>query len=77
MNNWFLSIAEICGILGCDPQCLRSQARSDPSVLGFPVTIIGRKIRIPRIPFLEYVGMTQEELEARLMEAQQKRNRAG
>ena len=77
MNNWFLTVMETALLLGCDPQCLRSQARSNPDQLGFPVTIVGRRIRVPRVPFIEYIGMPQEELEARLMEARQKRDRAG
>lgn len=77
MKSWFLSIADVALVLQSDAQCLRSQARSNPELLGFPVTIIGRRVRIPRIPFLAYVGMTQEDLEERLTEARQKRDRAG
>lgn len=77
MKSWFLSIADVALVLQSDAQCLRSQARSHPELLGFPVTVIGRRVKVPRIPFLEYFGMTQEELEARLAEARQKSDRAG
>lgn len=51
----FLTPAEAAKILGCDPQALRIQARTDPSKLGFPVCVIGKRTRIPRKQFLEFV----------------------
>ena len=50
-----LTPADIAPILGCDPQCIRDQARTDPSVLGFPVSVIKTRTRIPRIPFLNFI----------------------
>ena len=52
----FLSPADIAEVLQCDPQSIRAQAQTDPSKLGYPVIIINRRIRIPRIPFLRYLG---------------------
>ena len=52
----YLTPAEIAPILGCDPQAIRSQAKNDPSKLGFNIIITGKRIRIPRIPFLRYLG---------------------
>lgn len=52
----YLTPSDIAPILGCDPQSIRTQAHKDPQVLGYPVIIIGRRIRIPRIPFLHYLG---------------------
>ena len=52
----FLSPADIAEILHCDPQSIRAQAQSDPNKLGYPVIVINRRIRIPRIPFLRYMG---------------------
>ena len=34
---------------------LRDQARRDPSALGFPVSIIGRRVIIPREPFIQWI----------------------
>lgn len=45
------------GILGCDPQSIRSQAQLDAGALGFPVIVMGREVKIPRrgfIYFMEY-----------------------
>lgn len=51
-----LTPADIAPILGCDPQSIRTQAHKNPQAMGYPIIIIGRRIRIPRIPFLHYLG---------------------
>lgn len=56
-DQLYLSPADIAPILHCDPQCIRVQAQRDSSKLGFPTIIIGTRIRIPRIPFLEFLGI--------------------
>lgn len=53
----FLTAADISSVLECDPQCIREQAQKDPSKLGYPVIVMGRRVRIPRIPFLRYLGV--------------------
>jgi len=54
--------AEIAEVLGADPQTIRAQAWREPERLGFPVIITGSRIRIPRIPFLNFLlkGVAQE-----------------
>ena len=52
----YISVSDAARILHCDPQCIRVQARTNPEMLGYPVIIIGRRVRIPRIPFLRYLG---------------------
>lgn len=52
----YLSPADIAPILQCDPHSIRVQAHQDPSALGYPVIVIGRRIRIPRVPFIQYLG---------------------
>ena len=52
----YLTPADIAPILHCDPQCIRKQATQDPAKLGFPVIIMGHRVRIPRIPFLKFLG---------------------
>ena len=47
-----LTPAEAASVLGVSPQLLRIQARQQPERLGFPVTVIGRRVLIPREPFL-------------------------
>ena len=55
-TDLFLSPADIAEVLRCDPQSIREQAQKDPTKLGYPVIVINRRIRIPRIPFLHYLG---------------------
>lgn len=43
------------GVLGVKAQSLRVAARVKPEALGFPVCVIGRAVKIPRIPFLNYL----------------------
>ncbi len=51
-----LTPAEIADGLNCDAQDIRIQARTAPERLGFPVIIIKSRTKIPRVPFLRYMG---------------------
>ena len=52
----FLTPGDIAPVLRCDPHTLRMQAHADPAKLGFPVTVMGSRIKINRKAFLEYLG---------------------
>lgn len=66
MSKFFLSAAEAARAMAVDPQVLRSQAKSDPEALGFPVAVIGHRIHIPRIPFARFIGISDEDLQVLL-----------
>lgn len=51
----FLLPKDICGVLGSNEQSIRVAARL--GALGFPVTFVGNRTKIPRIPFLKYIGV--------------------
>lgn len=51
-----LTPADIADVLNADPQDIRVQARTAPERLGFPVIIIKSRTKIPRVPFLRYMG---------------------
>ena len=51
----FLIPTDIAGLLGCDPQNIRLMARQRPELLGFPVCVMGTRVRIPRVPFVSFV----------------------
>lgn len=55
-DKTFLTAEDVCGVLGCDPHHIRVKARQRPDLLGFSVTIIGNRVKIPRIPFLRFMG---------------------
>lgn len=54
-NEAFITLADIAPILRVDPQCIRRQARVDPAALGFPVTVVGSRCKIPRVAFLRFL----------------------
>ena len=42
-------------VLGCTPNSLRQAARQRPELLGFPVIVMGHRVRIPRLPFIQFM----------------------
>lgn len=48
--------AQAAGVLGCDPNTIRIAARQRPELLGFPVSVVGHRTRIPRLPFIKFVS---------------------
>lgn len=66
MTRDYLTAKECAVVLKCDAQCLRSQIRTDPDSVGFPTTRIKHRIRIPKNPFLAFMGMTEETLIERI-----------
>lgn len=51
----FLLSEEAARYVSLSPQNLREQAKNDPKKLGFNVVVAGTQVRIPRIPFLEFL----------------------
>lgn len=47
---------DIAQVLNCDPNYIRIAARECPEVLGFPVIRFGNRTKIPRKPFLKFIG---------------------
>lgn len=54
----FFTPGDVCGVLGCDPQTIRVTARQRPDLLGFEFTFIGNRMKIPKIPFLRFLGVS-------------------
>jgi hypothetical protein len=42
-------------VLNQDPHSIRLQAHCDPKMLGYPVIVTGRRVKIPRIPFIQFI----------------------
>ena len=51
-----LTAKQVSYVLGLDQDTIRGQARERPELLGFPVICAGRKVKIPKRPFLEFMG---------------------
>lgn len=48
---------EVAEILHCDPYKFTLEAKRCPEKLGFPVCVIGTRVRVPKIPFLRFLGV--------------------
>lgn len=42
-------------VLGCDPQWIRITARENRESLGFPVVVLGHRVKIPRVAFIKFM----------------------
>lgn len=60
MDKDMLTVNDICGVLGSDPQTIRTCARQMPEMLGFPTVVMGTRVKIPRLPFLRFMGVSGE-----------------
>ena len=49
-----LTPGDVCEVLSCGRYAINQQAHADPSKLGFPVIITGRRVKIPREAFIRY-----------------------
>ena len=55
MDKAYLTSAEVAEILECDPHAIRIAAKKAPEQLRFPTILIGNRVKIPRLPFLEFM----------------------
>lgn len=56
----FLTPADVAPILGMDPHTIRCTAKQRPELLKFEFILSGNRTKIPRIPFLRYIGINVE-----------------
>lgn len=55
MEKDWLTPAEVAPVLGCTGYAINQQAFSNASLLGFPVIIIGKRVKVPRIGFIKFM----------------------
>lgn len=55
----YLTPAQIAPILGVDAHDIRVAARENPERLGFNVSVIGTRTKIPRRAFLKWLGANE------------------
>lgn len=53
----FFAPGDVCGVLGCNPQTIRVTARQRPDLIGYEFTFVGNRMKIPKIPFLRFMGV--------------------
>ena len=51
----FLTPEQVAEVLGCKPYAINAQAKEDARRLGFPVCMMGTRVRIPRLGFLHWL----------------------
>ena len=51
-----LTPADVAPVLGCNPYAINVAVKEDPARLGFPVAMIGNRVKIPRRAFLRWAG---------------------
>jgi len=56
-NEMMLTPSQVAPVIGMSPATLRWQARKAPHLLGFPTQVSGSRVRIPRITFLQWLGV--------------------
>lgn len=52
---------DVAGVLGCCAYNINLQAHADPKALGFPVVVMGRRVKIPKAGFIRFMEGIQEE----------------
>ena len=60
IDSDYLTPAVAAKILRCCPYSINVQAHDDASKLGYPVCVQGRRVRIPRLPFINYMEGQRE-----------------
>lgn len=50
----FLTATDVAPYLKSDPVTIRAQAHLKPELLGFPVTILKRRVKIPKMLFVQH-----------------------
>lgn len=55
MSSETITPAVAARVLGCDPQWIRIVAREHPQRLGFPVVVLGSRVKIPRVGFIRFM----------------------
>lgn len=50
----YLVPTDVAPFLHCEAHSINIQARKDPKLLGFPVIVLGTRVRIPRVGFIRF-----------------------
>lgn len=50
-----LTCQQIAPVLGANPATIHLQATDRPDMLGFPVIVMGSRVKIPKRPFLAFM----------------------
>ena len=65
MDTLMITGTQAAQAMGMRPARLIGYARERPELIQFPYQLSGNRMKIPRIPFLKYWGMTDREIKDR------------
>lgn len=54
IDKSILTAADIADYLGTDPNTIRIQAHENAKMLGFPVIVLGSRVKIPKEGFIRF-----------------------
>ena len=57
----FITPADVAPLLESDPHTIRCSAREQPDLVGFAFTMVGNRMKIPRMAFLKWLGLDVKE----------------
>jgi len=55
MPGEVLTCKQIAVVLGMDQETIHGQAMERPELLGFPVIVAKRRVKIPKRPFIQFM----------------------
>lgn len=55
LPNEVLTCANVAGVLEANPNTIHVTAVQRPELLGFPVIVLGSRVKIPKRPFLRFM----------------------
>lgn len=55
LDKPMLTVKDIAPLLGANPYSIHCQAQANPKKLGFPVIVMGRRVRIPKEGFIKFM----------------------
>ena len=57
-----LTPEQVAEVIGTSAQSIRDQAKAAPAMLGFPVSVTGTRVHIPRVAFCRWLGYPLEQI---------------
>ena len=61
LNTDVLTCAQVAMVLKANPASIHYQAMKCPERLGFPVIVIGSRVKIPKGPFIQFLKGAEKD----------------
>lgn len=60
LSKDYLTPKDVAGCLGCTAYAINQQAAANAGKLGFPVIMVGKRVKIPRKAFIRFMEGEKE-----------------